>query len=293
MVSTLALRSGRMISRSVSRSRYGRYIRGARAGVYVARTLFRNRRGIARAARTIQRGYRNSRARRVAGEPSRGQANQAWYLQNGTTGEAGRGTRLSLNRKTLWVANILLTKPPGAVEILGQPSRNAVRLRGLKVCLMAENPSFETKDTTIFHIAILQAKGFETTDYSTSFFSRPGGGDVGNDRTENFAPFTLSPAVIWDYNCNGINKEKYNIITHVKRKLQAKGAAYQQGTSLLKYDKYFSMKGKRMQYDSIGSNFVSRPLVIACWHERMVSDDPEQLLLNWHLNTIGYYSDAK
>lgn len=283
----------------MSRSRYGRAYRGARAGVYVARTLFRNRRGIARAARTIQRAYR-SRSRRIAAEPSRGQANQAWYLQNGLPGEAGRSTRILLNRKTMWSTPIYLCKPPGATEILGQPSRNAVRLRGLKVCIKAENPSFETKDTAIFHIAIIQPKGFDTAIGQgggvvslTDFFSRPGGGDIGNDRTEAFVPFGTDPTVNWDYNCNGINKEKWNILTHVKRRVQAKGNAYAMGTSLVSYDKYFPMRGKRLQYDSIGNVYLTRPLILCIWHERMVSDDNEANNFNMHVNTVGYFSDAK
>lgn len=299
MVSTLALRGARMVTRSMSRGRYGRAYRGARAGVYVARTLFRNRRGIARAARTIQRAYRG-RSRRIAGEPSRGQANQAWYLANGVPGEAGRSTRILQNRKTMWSAPIFLCKPPGAVEVLGQPSRNAVRLRGLKVCIKAENPSFEVKDTCIFHIAIIQPKGFDTPTGQggsgvslSDFFSRPGGGDPGSDRTEAFVPFATSPQVNWDYNCNGINKEKWNILTHVKRRIQCKGSAYQMGTSLLSYEKYFPMKSKRLQYDSIGNSYVTRPLILCMWHERMVSDDPEALNLNMHVNTVGYFSEGK
>lgn len=292
MVSTLALRSGRMVTRSMSRSPY---LRRARAGVYVARTLFRHRRSIGRAARVVQRAYRRRRVR-MQSDAVRGPSNQAWYLATGAVAEAGRGTSILLERKTLSTFLIQIAKPPGAVEILGQPSRNEIKLRGLKICMTLENMSFLAADSMVVHIAIVQPKGFDQVLVpldQTSFFSRPGGGTPGQDRTENFDNFASSPAVNWDYNCNGINKQKYNIITHTKRRLISKGSVYPQGQNIWQYDKYYNMRGKRIQWDSISANYQTRPLCLLVWHERLTSDDPSSNSnLRFHLNTKSYFSNA-
>lgn len=155
--------------------------------------------------------------------------------------------------------------------------------------------SFQDADTSIMHFAILQPKSYDVPVNPVdpdSFFSRPGGGVQGADRTKNFNQFATAPGVDWDINCLGINRNKWNIVTHAKRVLTCKGTAYPKGSPFWKYEKYFSMKGKRMMFDSTSADYTSRPLVAVMWYERMTNDSNLSTTLNFNLNTVAYFSNA-
>lgn len=294
----LVLRGGSRIISGAFRYRYGRYVRAARAGAYVARAAYRNRRSIGVAYRGLRNvTLRRRRRVRMTGSPHAGPANQAWYLTDGTVSQAGRASTISLQRKTAWFGTVQIAKPPSGVELLGQPARNQIKLKGIKVCLNAELQSFLVADTCMFHFALIQPKGFDTQVAPLdldSFFARPGGGTPGLDRTENFVQFAADPSVNWDYNCNGINREKWNIITHVKRRIHAKGDAYAGGgSSIFCYEKYFDMKKTRIMWDSINSTFQTRPLVAICWFERLTSDSVAGVnTMNLNINTKAFFSDS-
>lgn len=284
--------ASRGIVRSYARYRFGRYIRAARVAGYMARGLYRNRKRIRTVARFVMRKRRRTASSRFDGDRARGPSNQAWYDSTGANTLLGRSTIITLGRKKMYSAVLEIAKAPSALEKLGQPARNEIKLKGLKICLNAELPSFVTADTTMVHIALVQPKGFDTVVSPVdldSFFSRPGGGIQGSDRTENFVEFATDPAVNWDFNCNGINTQKWNVITHVKRVLKCKGDAHQSGTSILRYEKYMSMKKKRIMWDSINSNFQTRPLVLLVWHERLISDVNTSFNINFNVSTTSYF----
>lgn len=289
MSRALVLKTGRALAPlRYARYRYNRYIRMARMASYVARGVYRNRRGIGKAMRGLKR------KRRVLSSPTTANGNQAWYDLTGEPNGAGRNTSIVLNRRTMWSGTVQIAKPPSASELLGQPSRNAVRLSGLKICIHAQNGSNSATDVTMMHIALVQAKTFGTTEFDGSdFFSMPGGGNSGSDRTQSFTDFATQPAANFDYNCLGINKEKWQIITHVKRVVQPTNQGTVGGKNTVKYERYIPMKGARVMWDTVSANNISRPLFLLVWHERTSNDSTTALPnFEFNVNTVSYFRNT-
>jgi len=276
-----------------SRARLG--LNAARMAYANRRALYRLGRGAARRAGGLRRRMANRRSggARMQGDKLAGPSNQAFYDDTGAPNPDALSTTYTLNRKTMYAATIQIAKPPSNTELLGQPSRNQIRLKGLKVCFNIENTSFVTQDVYTVHIAIVQPKAFGTTGFdNANFFSNPGGGNAGLDRTKDFQPFTSVPETDFSYNCNGINRSKWNIITHTKKCIVAKGSTNPSGRTYWRYEKYFTMKGKRIMWDTITEVNISRPLYFLCWYERtFTATDQENADMIYNFNTISYFSD--
>jgi hypothetical protein len=289
MSRALVLKTGRALAPlRYARYRYNRYIRMARMASYVARGVYRNRKGIGRAMKGLKR------RKRVLSSPSTANGNQAWYDLTGAPSASGRNTSIVLQRRTMWSAPVEIAKPPSSTELLGQPSRNAVRLSGLKICIHAHNGSNSATDVTMMHIALVQSKTFGTTAWDPSdFFSMPGGGNSGTDRTQNWTDFAVQPAANFDYNCLGINKDKWQIITHVKRVVQPTNQGTVGGSNTVKYERYIPMKGARVMWDTISANNISRPLFLLVWHERTANDNVTGVPdFKFNVNTVSYFRNT-
>lgn len=293
-------------SRAIIPYRLGRAVlasRKARLGLSVARFAYNNRKALFRVGRAVMKRkgiFRQSRARkryksRVTSDRAAGPSNQSWYDVGGIPAAGGLSTSIDWNRKQLWSAVVQLAKAPSNTELLGQPARNQIVMKGLKVCFNAENFSNGQGDSTIVHFALVQAKGQDTTvqPFSTlSFFSRPGGGADGLDRSKNFIDFAVSPTPDRDYNCLGINTSKWNVITHTKRWLVPKATNIASGKSMWKYEKYFNLKGKRFMWDATGADFTNKPIVALVWHEKPVANGDAALNISFNINTVTYFKNS-
>lgn len=287
------------LGRAVLRTRHARLALGA---ARAARFAYTNRKAIYRIGRGImkRRGtFRKTRARkraRILPDRSSGPSNQAWYDSVGTVNDTARQQTQSLARKQLWSAVIQLAKPPDNTEALGQAARNQIKVKGLKVCLNANNMADGDQSNYILHFALVQPKGFDTevAPFDTdNFFSRPGGGVIGTDRTKNWVEGSVDPSIDFDINCLGINTMKWNVITHIKRQIRPKGAFYQAAGNTMRYEKYFNLKNKRVMWDAVGAEFNTRPLVALIYYERMCNNAQDTVQdIQFNFNTVTYFSNA-
>ena len=248
----------------------------ARLGLNAAKMAMANRKAIYRLGRgAFARAgkYRRSKARtaksRMSSTPHHGPSNQAFYDENGLP--ALTTTEIQIDRKTLYLAPVQIAKPPGNTELLGQPARNEIRLKGMKLCMNWQNFSFNNPDIFYFHIAIIQPKAMGATVDGVQFFSNLGGGDVGTERYIDFTDFTTDPSTNFKYNCNGINIQKYNVLTHRKFKVGISGDS-STGRSTGSFDHYFNLSGKRVEWNNVADVNIAKPLYICVWYERMVTN---------------------
>lgn len=287
------------LGRAVLRTRQARLALGA---ARAAKFAFTNQKAIYRIGRAVmkRRGvFRKTRARkraRLLPDRSSGPSNQAWYDSVGSVNDTARQQTQTLTRKQLWSAVIQLAKPPDNTEALGQAARNQIKVKGLKVCLNVNNMSQDGEANYIVHFALVQPKGFDTEvdPFDTNnFFSRPGGGVIGTDRTKNWVEGSVDPTIDFDINCLGINPMKWNIITHVKRQVKAKGSFYQAASNTMRYEKYFNLRNKRVMWDAVGANFNTRPMVALIYYERQCNNKQDLTPdIEFNFNTVTYFSNA-
>jgi len=246
--------------------------------------------------------YRRSKAARawkkrkprMMGVAAHAVSNQCWYNAFGAPSPNGLSTNVVLERRTMYFAKVEISKQPSSVEQLGQVARDSAKLSGLKICINAANQNTGPTEHVMVHIALVQLKQFNNDNWdNTSFFSTPGGGNAGADKTENFIDFGGQTAVQFQYNCNGINKDKWNVLTHFKRVL-APTSGSSQMNSVLRYDKYFNMRKTRVAWDTITSDNITKPLMILVWYERSHNDSNTTFGGNFkfNINTVSYFRNV-
>lgn len=274
--------------------------RRAQLGIQLAKVGWANRKAIYRMGRGAlkrARVYRRSRAqraykkRRISGDPQRGPSNQSFY---GSTGIPTSQNTFSIPRKTLWKGQVQLAKPPDAAETLGKSSTEGFRLKGVKVCVNAINNATTAAGIYTVHIALVQHKSnVNAVNFpAQEFFVNPGGGDVGTIRYLDFNDVGTAPQVEQQYNCNGINKERWNIVTHVKRRMGV-GALNGSGPMSLKFEKYYDFGKKRFTFDNVSDGFVSRPFWLLIWYERLADNSPAAPLdIAFNVNTVTYFKNS-
>jgi len=264
-----------------SASRYGGYGKRARMAYSAGRYLYKNRRTVIRAAKTIGRAYKKSRSRRIEGA----QAQQV-VLQSFIAGD--KAEEVNVVRKNLWVeelkfANNINTGVNGAPNL-------TFSVKGFKLCYMLRNIS----DIPIHvHMAIVQRKSAEDTNYMGVNMFRST--DNNTDRTANFIDRSTEPA--WDVvqDCQNLNTDRFNVLTHMRIKLNAGEEPYnrqQTGTSWIKKDKYFPLSGKKFAFETDSATLVSKPLTLLVWMETIFPSSGADNF-NMNISTVTYLNKSK
>lgn len=253
---------------------YMRANRNVRAAYAIGRFMYRNRGKISKAARYIRKrrmSSNNSRAmvlykrRRVTGAFSRGQKAAFYTFASGVFNEQ----RELLARKTLNIREFKFNNPPETNEQLRSAPGRTFHLSGLKICTMISNTSNIVPIRV--HLAILQPKEFEAnpTTFRDDFFVS----DI--NTTQKFENFTDGGPWNMDYDCYGINRKKFNILTHTKHILRPRGDGTATESERENYkilEKYYKI-GKRFEYDSNQDESVSKPLYAAIWYDSLLDTD--------------------
>lgn len=180
---------------------------------------------------------------------------------------------------------------------IGEAHQNRIWVTGVKICITWFNQ--QTSDVPIpnnvmrVHFAMLQAKEpwIEVEGApeiaGSDFFADPahdnsGGrtGDFVNGNTEGWD---------WKYDCNGINKKKWNICMHRKFDLQPRVT----GSGSRPYrtmDRYFKI-GKRFEYHGPGATHVTNPLFMVCWWDWKIANNGNTTqTMEMNCNTTSYFN---
>lgn len=268
-----------------------KFLVNARRVGNVASFIYRNRAPIRRMFKR-KRGYggrvSNKRAR-VYASPFGSPRTQAYYDSTGAPSSAPVTPTVVLQRKFLWNAVVRLAKPPSSTDNLGAAEANRIHLKGIKVCFNAENVGTADTNRVILHFALVQEKTDENQGDvidQNDFFSNPGGGEQGLDRTFNFVNATVATPPDFRYNCNGINRSRWNVITHKKWLM---GKDTDNHRHMLMFEKYYKIN-KDLAYETASSTNVMRPIRMLVWHERHTSNG-ENLdnTIQFNINTISYF----
>lgn len=211
----------------------------------------------------------NKRAR-VAGVRQRVARIQTQYTSGGLP-DATPSDNIIIGRKQLWTAPIKFARIDNTNRRLGEVQGTKIYVKGIKCCLYGVNESSNDLRDYIVHFALIQPKqvGTDATPISSNFFVNPGGGAAGQDKYLNFVDVSTTSA--WDprYNCNGINPDRFNIITHKKYKL-ANNTPGSHAHSMYK-EGYYKIN-KTFEYALDNATTVSRPIYAVLWYERIFGD---------------------
>lgn len=277
---------------TLARRGYGALFSPMRGGRYrtayrTARYVYANRAKVKRAARTIGRAYRSyrkSRAARLSGATAK---SEQWSTAVAST----EYSMNPLNRKTLMAQRIQFCRPPGDNAAIGAAPYLTFGVKGIKFCASFAKGTTLTLPTKI-HMAIVQAKEpnieddkminemFRTTNSTT-------------DKYVDYTNYTTNP--VWDplQDCRTLSKEKFNIVTHMRMRLNPAGWGDPKKQGYLHIEKYFNLKDKKFQFELGGEEIiVDKPLWVLLWHESLVHTNVTQEIL-YHINTQTYLSKPK
>lgn len=276
---------------TLARRGYGALFSPMRGGRYrtaykTAKYVYANRAKVKRAARTIGRAYRSyrkSRAGRLSGATA---TSEQWSTAIANTD----ATMNALNRKTLLAQRIEFCRPPAENNAIGAAPYLTFGVKGIKFC-----GTFSTgvmNLPTKVHMAIVQAKepNIEDTKMIDEMF-RTTNSTV--DKYVNYINFTTDPT--WDpmQDCRTLSKEKFNIVTHMRIKLNPGGWGNSVNQRYYHFEKYFNLKNKKFQFEAGGEEIiVDKPLWILLWHETMVGTNSTAEIL-YHINTQTYLSKPR
>lgn len=296
----------RVIRRAMTRAAIlGRL--GARLNPYLTAA------GMAGSIYSMHRGMRGkvmNRRRRIYGTKTTTPRIQSFYSNNSSVLATAAGTH-TLNRKTLWSSAIKFARRVGtSTQInLGAVHGQRIYVKGIRVCLRMQNvlgAAPPGRNSLHVHFAILQLKlgGGNPIDplqgtgqelSPANFFVNPGGGRNGNERDIGFDnAVDGDPSVNWDmrYDCNGINPDRFNIITHQRIRLDEIDRSDSSRNDTKTIDKYVKVN-KPFQYENAVDDFVRRPLFLVMWCDRIlpngVTPQVEETAIRYSINTVSYF----
>lgn len=143
-----------------------------------------------------------------------------------------------------------------------------IHLSGIKTCYNFVN---QTNIPVEVHFAICQSKAKLLSgqqDLTEDFFRD----NSGNSQDHLNFDFTTD----WDirYQCNAINPDKWNIITHTKRILWPKSSdtATGQGQYFWRHEKYYNLQ-KRIRFDNISTVLNTEPFIVLVWCVELLQGD--------------------
>lgn len=180
---------------------------------------------------------------------------------------------------------------------IGEAHQNRIWVTGVKICVTWFNR--QASDVLIpnnvmrVHFALLQAKEpFVEAEGApeisgADFFADPGH-DVSGGRTVDFVSGNTEDWD-WKYDCNGINKKKWNIAMHKKFDLMPRV----EGANARPYrtmDRYFKIN-KRFEFFGSGSTHVTNPIFMVCWWDWKVANNAVTTqTMDINLNTTSYFN---
>lgn len=304
---TPIMAASRAIVRTRARTNAANTIRAA----YYASRLARNIR-LRSAARKIGRAWRKHKlASRTA--PGAKQSTRQF-------GEYGEGGAVAVQQRTLNVDAIAF--PPQGTSV-GYRLGTTIRCSGIKICERFINRG---QYPVMLHYCLIQPKApvddVQGFDWKSEFFRStiPATDATATTRTENFVDASESPPANqfeYFYDCWPINPDKFNIITHIRKKLSPRdllgdtaGADTSQirprrvGDYMWNFERYYSMKGKRLTFNDGADTVPNQPICRVFWHQALDSDEwnPQQPvpgenpaiknLLHRHNNTVVYFKNG-
>lgn len=178
------------------------------------------------------------------------------------------------NLQTMTLLEYGITQPQADVEPHARLSQQ-IFVKGIKVCAYMRN---DNPFPVMLHMAVLQYKSEQGSDQTSErkedFFS------IAQDGNAKGLPFPPTAPAAWDirYNCNGLNSQRFAIITHEKIFLDK----YQTGDSLMdskymsKRDKYYPIK-RRIDFRQDTDVKNQKPFFLMFWWQSVKPSD--------HLNT--------
>jgi len=180
----------------------------ARYGMAAARTAYANRRGIYRAATTVQRAFRAARRNRAMSRRRRPVQPARTRIGNPVGRDTSRRTQTvqvlpSVQQfdRTLFAYNVTAieqgTNP-------NQRTRDIVNFRGIKICMDILNTT-DPDRPVFFNYAVLSPKSDTFIDKAQFFRSNA------DNRITSFDNPNLTSM---DYHCRGLNTDVFNILTH-------------------------------------------------------------------------------
>jgi len=197
-----------------------------------------------------------------------------------------------LPRKQLFAEPIKFSIPPNEPGVVNAPNSMNIKVKGFKFCYRIRN--FGPYPTHV-HMAIVQPKNFKETlsDISKDFFRS------GDNPVDKYIDFDNVLGGSWNVaqDCSNLNKEKFNIVTHMRMQLNGIGDAtdkfsrQEKGTSWVLKEKYFPVN-KKFCYETGVSSDVLSPLWLLLWHENVFPSDGEEAIA-YNINTMTYFTNPK
>lgn len=275
----------------------------------------RNRGKYRRAARTIGRAFRRSRARRARGagrvegakKKSTTFRNWANGVNSSATGSGSPNPNVfgtpalskTLVRKKLYMSELVFCEPPDNNANLRAAPRMIFHVSGFKLCGFMRNISAQPLNV---HCALLQPKqtDWNSLDLKTDFFSN----NTGNTRYTDYIDRGSSPA--WDkiQDCRNINNRKWNIMFHKRfilnepRQNSGPAGTFQDerkfGANYKAFDDWIQLN-KNFEFGAEVGTGLTKPLFLAVWFETVfpvaTPDASQSLEVNIHTNS--YVRDVK
>lgn len=300
-----ALKRGVLVA--ASRHPYAKRARLAySAGRFAYRHYSANRAGYRRAARVIQRSFRQRRTRgvrRIQSAKKLAISSREW-LSGAQSNFGPEGNAVasifgdfnsfgSLTRKRLYMGEIKFCDPPDTNDSLRAAPAMSFTVSGFKLCATFRNVS---PNPLHVHMAILQPKetDFNLLELKKDFFSD-------GTSASRYVDFVDRGAnAIWDrrQDCRNINNRKWTVVEHKRmilnepRQLGGVAGTFQDerkfGTNYFHMDKWIKLN-KQFEFKTESSTSLTKPLFIAIWHETMFvvpGGDDSRLELNVH--TFSY-----
>jgi len=269
-------------------ARYSPYAKRARMVIGASKYLYKNRRSVSRAAGVIGRAWKK-RSSRIKGAAQSG-SNVHRNFPGTTQSSFVEG---QLPRKRLFAEPIKFSIPPNEPGVVNAPNSMNVKVKGFKLCYRIRN--FGAFPTHV-HMAIVQPKNFKEGlgDITSDFFRS------GDNPLDKYIDFDNSLGGDWNVaqDCANINKEKFNIVTHMRFKLNGIGedvdtqlSRQETGSSWVLREKYFPVN-KRFTYETGNSSDVLSPLWLLIWHETVFASNGEELIA-YNVNTMTYWNNTK
>lgn len=221
----------------------------------------RKRRGMSR------RGTRNKR-RRVMGAKGRAFTNREYVFASSTPSAAG--DLEFLRRKELHVRELVFAGNADTNDDLRNAPGRRFWVSGVNLCTTFKNNTLNIPIRV--HLAMVQPKEFEAdpNGFDDDFFKSSASG---SDMYENFNA-TLRP---WnmDYDCFGINKRKFNILTHTKFIVKPRGDANnadREHSNFRHLEKYYKIN-KVFEFDNNTDTSISKPIYCLIWWDSLLGTD--------------------
>lgn len=182
----------------------------------------------------------------------------------------------TVQRKTLFANRIEFIEPPGGNDkIRGSPSMSFF-VKSIKLCATFANTS---QVPIHMHMALIQPKQADVTavsDITTDMFVDS---TSSSDKFVDFIPLSLDTS--WDrgQDCRGLNKNKFNIVTHQKFLLNPGQdptteipTKREHGSSWRHFEKYYKIN-KRFEFDTNTDAYPTHPLWLLVWWETVLPNN--------------------